>query len=75
MTVRAKYSCTEVTKSNSWNNKGFLYTAKFNVVTSGSEDNDKFFAFTPTGSITMGTYKEDTFEVGKDYYVDFTKAD
>lgn len=73
--VRAKYKCTEVIKRESYNNsnKKFVYTAKFYVVTSGSEENNKFFEYTPSGNIDIGTYKEDVFEVGKEYYVDFTK--
>jgi hypothetical protein len=73
--VRAKYICTQVTKSKHWANKeGFLYTAKFSVVTTGSEENKKFFEYTPSGSIEIGTYKDDVFVVGQEYYVDFTEA-
>lgn len=75
MTVRAKYRCTEVTKTMAWNDKTrFLYRAKFNVVTDGSDENKRFFEYTPSGSIEIGTYKEDHFKVGGEYYVDFSEA-
>jgi hypothetical protein len=47
------------------------------AVYSGSEENKKHFQYTPNGSITLGILNPDTaamFEVGKDYYVDFTPA-
>lgn len=74
MTIRCKYRCAEVTKKAAWNSPKFLYTAKFFAVTSGSPENDKFFEFTPSGSLEIGTYKEDNFEVGQEYYLDITKV-
>lgn len=73
-TVRAKYRCREVVKSLDWHKK-FLYTAKFSAVTDGSVENKKFFEYTPTGEISIGTYKDDVFEVGAEYYIDFTKCE
>lgn len=72
MTTRAKFTCTEVSKITGWGGHEFLYAAKFHAVTSGSDENKSFFASTPSGSIEVSTIKDDTFQVGKSYYVDFT---
>lgn len=75
-TTRAKFTCQSVTKSKHWNaDKGFLYTAKFNPVMAGSEENKNFFEASPSGSIELGTLKEDHFEPGKSYYIDFIEAE
>lgn len=74
--TRAKFACTSVTKSKHWNkDHEFNYAAKFNAVMSGSEENDKFFAATPSGTIEVSTVAADVFEPGKSYYIDFTPAD
>lgn len=75
MIVRAKFTCTSVSKSKHWDGTGrFLHTATFNPVMTGSEENKKFFAATPIGSIQLGSFLEDAFEPGKEYVVDFTPA-
>ena len=75
--VRAKFVCTGVTKRKHWNQSEapFNYDAEFSAVTGGSEENKSFYAATPSGKINLYTVKDDLFEVGKDYYVDFTKAE
>lgn len=74
--TRAKFTCTEVGKSLHWDrSKGFIYKAKFIAVTGKSEENEAFFAATPSGTIEISTMKEDQFEAGKDYYVDFSVAE
>lgn len=74
--IRAKFTCTGVRKSLHWDkSKGFLYDATFTPVTSGSEENKKFFELTPSGEVKLSTYKEDHFEPGKCYYLDFTLAE
>ena len=74
--TRAKFTCTGVTKSKHWQaDKGFLYAATFIAVTSGSEENKSFFEASPNGQITLSTVKEDVFEPGKNYYIDFTPAE
>lgn len=72
--TRAKFVCTEVIKRVGWGGVEFVYAAKFNVVVSGSEENSRFFSSTPGGFIEISTIREDVFEVGKSYYVDFTLA-
>jgi hypothetical protein len=78
MRVRAKFRCTSVTKVVGWGGHEFLWTAKFQVVTGhdggDSEDNKKFWAATPSGSLELSSIIEDAFEVGKAYYIDITPA-
>jgi hypothetical protein len=48
------------------------------TVIDGSEENKQFFAATPCGQITFGTVNPaaaEQFEVGKEYYVDFTEVE
>lgn len=67
--VRAKFECTKVDK----NEEG--QTVKFSAVVSGSPENESFFKFTPFGEIELGIVNNDIqFEVGKEYYLDFTEA-
>lgn len=68
MAVRAKFKCTE-------NNGEHV---ELEAVTSGSEENGAFFKWTPYGKLSMGTVNENAvkqFEVGKEYYLDFTPAE
>lgn len=47
-------------------------------VTSGSEENEKFFKYTPFGEIKLGVVNEEAskqFVSGKEYYVDFTSVE
>jgi hypothetical protein len=66
--VRAKFKCVR----NEFN------SVNLEVVHVGSEENEKFFKYTPGGSIHIVVDNEvarEQFEVGKEYYVDFTKAE
>lgn len=70
--VRAKFTVTEIRETV----EGIEITLK--PVLRGSKENEKFFALTPYGSITMGTINKDAaaqFTTGKEMYVDFTPAD
>lgn len=75
-TIRCKFKCVSVEKAASWNKGmgGFLYTAKFEPVTSGSAENDSFFAHTPCGGMTIGQYEEDAFIPGNEYFIDISIA-
>lgn len=74
--TRAKFKCVEITKSEGWDKAQapFNYVAKLLPVTSGSPENDAFFLWTPSGSIELKTLRDDHFQVGQFYYVDFTPA-
>lgn len=75
MSVRAKFVCVEVAKSQAWDrSKGFQYRAKFTPVIDGSPENKSFYALTPGGSVELATYVEDHFVPGVSYYLDFTLA-
>ena len=66
MHVRAKFTCYAITQSRSsvYNTVTGAYdpavveTAKFQPVSSGSEENKKFFAATPCGQIEIGTVRQ-----------------
>lgn len=76
MTVRAKFQCIGVTKRKGWGGAEFVYDAEFQAVTnsSGTDENKSFFAATPAGSIKLSTVRDDLFQVGEYYYVDFAAA-
>ncbi|MEO7959869.1 MAG: hypothetical protein ABIW76_24585 [Fibrobacteria bacterium] len=72
-TVRAKFYVTErVEYPNS------LFGVKMSPVINGSPENGEFFKWTPAGSLELKTINASAavrFEVGKEFYVDFTPAD
>ncbi|AOY88635.1 hypothetical protein BKP64_10895 [Marinobacter salinus] len=71
MSVRAKFKVESVTKFDNGN------SVKLSPVTSGSEENESFFHYTPFGTIEIGTINENAaadFTPGAEFYVDFTKA-
>lgn len=51
-----------------------IYSAEMLVVTGDSEENKKFFLWTPSGKLEVGLHQDKVFEVGKEYYVDITPA-
>lgn len=72
MNVRAKMVC---------NLKEEAFEGTFNIgliaVTSGSEENEQFFKYTPAGSVSLQTINEsaaNAFELNKEYYVTFEEA-
>lgn len=72
--VRAKFKCESKSPSNEAGTQG---TVQLRPVTSGSEENDRFFYLTPGGQVTLSTINESAyaqFEIGKEYYVDFSPA-
>ena len=76
MITRCKFKCIEVSKSEYWGIKGeFLYSTKFDVVTSGTPENKDFWAATPSGHLTVSTIKKDCFVPGKEYYIDILEAE
>jgi hypothetical protein len=81
MTIRCKFVCDSVTRrlSNEYDSaagkyvKREVYDAHFTAVTSGSEENKKFYASTPSGHFSVVSVREE-FEPGKEYYLDITPA-
>lgn len=69
--VRAKFKVTELTQTE------YGERIKLQPVTGGSPENESFFKWTPSGQIEIGTVNPDAakeFEVGTEFYVDFTPA-
>lgn len=68
MSVRAKFTCER-------NDNGVV---TMRPVYQGSEENKTFWSYTPGGQITLSITNPEAikqFEVGKEYYVDFTPAE
>jgi len=83
--TRAKFACTSktITTDSGWDYQENASTTKevANIqlipVTATSEENKSFFKSTPSGNITLAIVNlsaAEMFEVGKEYYVDFTEA-
>jgi len=75
--VRAKFKVTEIADVN-W---GEQWPGVKNIVLApvidGSEENKAFYAATPGGFINLGVVNQAAaaqFEVGQEFYVDFTPA-
>jgi len=69
--VRAKFLCKTITRSVD----GAEITLE--PVYGDTEENKKFFKYTPYGEIKVGTVNKaaaDQFSPGKEYFVDFTPA-
>lgn len=82
MNVRAKFHCTSVTKTmgGMYNSdgkyvNGVVHNYKFQAVTNGSDENKSFYASTPSGSIELSAVRDDLFEIGQEYYLDFSLAE
>lgn len=76
MTVRAKFRVSTISKTTQPDGVE-TSTVSLSAVCSGSEENEKFFKYTPGGSISLSTINPEAasqFEEGKEYYVDFTFA-
>lgn len=73
MAVRGKFRVHEITQVE-WNRDARKIHLNA-VCNDGTEENEKFHRFTPTGAITMTVDNPaavSQFELGKEYYVDFT---
>lgn len=73
--VRAKFICNGVQDYPENEQK----TVSFTPVLSGSDENKSFSKYTPAGNATLcisyETEASNFFEEGKEYYLDFTKAE
>ena len=76
--VRAKFKVQRIESTLHWQpGKGELKTIVLQPVTGGSDENKSFFDSTPCGEIRIGTLSGDAaaaFELGAEYYVDFSRA-
>jgi len=74
-TVRCKFRCESKTERLEYGSGGrLLYDFEMSAVSDGSEENKKFFQYTPSGTLKVSSVKIDTFEVGKEYYLDIIPA-
>ncbi len=78
-TTRAKFVCISTTSSKGYvtdetghGSPGTLTSYKFQCVGGGSEENKRFFASTPAGTLELTAVRDGLFELGKEYYLDFT---
>lgn len=87
MAVRAKFKVNSVTpprevdrfnNETKENEKMTIIDVQLSPVTSGSEENQKFYAWTPGGSLTLSTVNLELAKelvLGKEFFVDLTPAD
>ena len=74
--VRAKFRVSEIKRTMFTEKEGQVIV--LNPVIDGSPENKEFYQYTPGGRIELGTVNAEAgnyFELGKEYYIDFTKAD
>lgn len=82
MTVRAKFYVGEkVTRANHPHPQATnepMETVVLYPVNGDTEENKNFFKWTPSGKIEIGILNPEAakqFEIGKEYYIDFTPAE
>jgi hypothetical protein len=80
MAVRAKFKVNKKTEMLGWSGiqNEVMVTVTMNPVTSGSEENKEFYKYTPSGSLDISVMPKsvaDFFELGKEYYLDFIRAE
>lgn len=76
--VRAKFKVNSITRQAGWNGCKEVHTIKLSPVTGGSDENRRFYAATPGGQIELSVVTEEVgreFDIGAEFYVDFTPAD
>lgn len=72
MSVRAKFSCSEIKQHTP-----DTANIRLNPVIGSSPENAEFFKWTPSGTIQLDCLNPQAtsqFKVGQEYYVDFTPA-
>lgn len=78
MTTRAKFTVNSITRRKHWDKtKSDLFDVDLGVVTSGGDENEAFFASSPSGYIKLSAINESAlaaFPLGGEVYVDFTPA-
>lgn len=78
MPVRAKFKVVSTKQRQHWDiQKGNLHEIELQPVISGSPENEAFYAATPGGVVNLVTVSDEAgkqFELGAEFYIDFTKA-
>lgn len=77
MPVRAKMRCESLEISNNSSGEPNGGTVRLSPVVSGSEENKRFFQYTPGGVLILNTINKaafDQFHLGEEYFVDITPA-
>ena len=75
--VRAKFTCTQKVEKTFGSEDEKGYDIHLYAVSGGSEEDQRFFKYTPYGEIALGVLNQAAaaqFEEGKDYYVEFKEA-
>ncbi|WP_299153064.1 hypothetical protein [uncultured Christiangramia sp.] len=71
--VRAKFNCHYIQKR-----EGGGVEVNMSAVVDGSEESESFSEYTPSGNLNIVIDKgeaQNLFKEGKDYYLDFSKAE
>ncbi len=74
--MRCKVACTQKTPAKFGDNQEGFYL-NFCPVYDGSPENKEFFKWTPGGTVNFNVLNlsaAEQFEVGKEYFVDFSPA-
>lgn len=78
MVTRAKFKVESITTRAHWQrDKGHIGQVRLVPVGGDSEENKRFYEATPAGAIELGTINQEAlaqFEIGREFYVDFTPA-
>ena len=77
MSVRAKFKVQSVAKTAGWGAVTEFINVRLVPVTSGSTENQQFYATMPGGSINLSVVPPaigSQFSVDQEFYVDFTAA-
>lgn len=77
-TVRCKFKCLSKREFQDYANQAVCYDYKFCAVigsANASDENKKFWKYTPSGELNVTTVMDGTFEVGKEYYLDLSLAE
>lgn len=78
MTVRAKFVVQRIERMMYNSEKEMQNIVMTPVYGTGDTENAKFWQYTPSGEIRLGTINAEAaaeFELGKEYYIDFTRAE
>lgn len=78
MNVRAKFLCKSWRAAADFRDGEAIHEILLEPVISGSEENEKFFRWTPGGQVVLQVVNAtaaEAFVVGKEYYVDFSPAE